>query len=453
LEAAVNLLLEILSKIDDILWGLSLLFLLMGTGLFLTYRLRFLQFRKLFLALKYVFKPVNEEGAEGDVSSRSALFIALAATIGTGNIIGVTTAIKVGGPGAIFWMWIAGWVGMVTKYSGAMLSVKYRKRDAKGNMAGGPMYYLEYGVGSKLLAKMFAVFAIIASIAGIGVMPQINSITELFRVQFNVPILVSSIALCILVGYITLGGIKTISRIAGIVIPFVAAFYIIGASILILLNFTAVPEAIKLIVSSAFNPASMAGGASGTAIALAIQHGIRRGIFSSECGLGSAPIAAAAAKTNSPVRQGLIGMTGVFFDTIIINTLTGLLIIMSGRYGMNMIESEIINIAFTKGMLLGGLGEIVLVVSLIFFSFTTIIGWNYYGERCVTYLFGAKRIPYYKWLFIFMILVSGNVELDIVWMLSDVSNALMALPNILGLIILSPLIVRETNAYFESDHL
>ena len=383
----------------------------------------------------------------GTNSGIAALCTALAATIGTGNIVGVATAIKVGGPGALFWMWLAGFFGMATKYAECLLSVKYRVVDENGEMSGGPMYYIERGLGNKWLAKAFAFFGIGVALFGIGTFAQINSITEAVNLTFNVPILATAIIITVLVALITLGGIKSISKAAEVIVPFMTVFYVASSILILGLNIEALPSTIILVVKSAFTPTAATGGFLGASVMLAIRSGVARGVFSNESGLGSAPIATAAAKTNSCVKQGLISMTGTFFDTIIVCTMTGLILIMTGQWQGDYAGASMTSMAFKQG--LGGWGSYIVTIGLIFFAFTTILGWNYYGERCTEYLFGVKGIQPYRYIFILLVSVGAFLKLDLIWILADIVNGLMALPNLIALIGLRHVINNETKIYFQ----
>ncbi|EOD00351.1 alanine/glycine:cation symporter family protein [Caldisalinibacter kiritimatiensis] len=438
------------SKLDSLVWGPPLLILLVGTGIFLTFRLGFLQIVKLPLALKYLFAKDEDNEGKGDVSSFAALCTALAATIGTGNIVGVATAIKAGGPGALFWMWMAALFGMATKYSEGLLAVKYRVTDDNGQMSGGPMYYIERGLGNKLLAKLFAIFGIGVAFFGIGTFPQVNAITNAVKIAFNIPIIISAIILTSLVALVTLGGIKSISRVSEFIVPFMAVFYIIGVICILIANIKLLPQTIALIIRSAFTPTAATGGFLGAGVMLAIRSGISRGVFSNESGLGSAPIAAAAAKTKSCVRQGLISMTGTFFDTIIVCTMTGLVLILTGTWNSELAGAEMTTAAFRIGLPISIIGEYIVTIGLIFFAFTTILAWNYYGERCTEYLFGVKGIRIYKYIFIALIASGSFLKLNLIWTIADIVNGLMAIPNLIALIGLSPVIVYETKKYFNA---
>ena len=448
---------EVLKNIDGIVWGPPLLILLVGTGIYFTFKLNFIQMFKLPLAIKYLFlndddKSDNE--AKGEVSSFAALCTALSATIGTGNIVGVATAIATGGPGALFWMWVAAFFGMATKYAEGVLAIKYREVDENGEMSGGPMYYIEKGVGNKFLANMFAFFGIAVALLGIGTFGQVNSISKAALISFNIPIWFTAIIITILVTLVTLGGIKRISNVAEKIVPTMAILSIIGALLVLICNFKAIPSAITLIIKSAFNPSAVLGGTTGINISLAIQMGIGRGVFSNEAGLGSAPIAAAAAKTNDPVKQGLISMTGTFIDTIIICTMTGLAIVITGYYGSGagMLEgAEITTAAFQAGLPIEIAGKYIVNIGLIFFAFTTIIGWNYYGEKCIQYLGGTKAIMPYKIVFIAFVAVGPFLPLGLIFIIADIVNGLMAFPNLVGLIKLRHVIIEETEKAFGEE--
>lgn len=444
---------EVLKNIDGIVWGPPLLILLVGTGIYFTFKLNFIQMFKLPLAIKYLFlndddKSDNE--AKGEVSSFAALCTALSATIGTGNIVGVATAIATGGPGALFWMWVAAFFGMATKYAEGVLAIKYREVDENGEMSGGPMYYIEKGVGNKFLANMFAFFGIAVALLGIGTFGQVNSISKAALISFNIPIWFTAIIITILVTLVTLGGIKRISNVAEKIVPTMAILYIIGALLVLICNFKAIPSAITLIIKSAFNPSAVLGGTTGINISLAIQMGIGRGVFSNEAGLGSAPIAAAAAKTKYPVKQGLISMTGTFIDTIIICTMTGLAIVLTGSFNSGLEGAAMTTFAFENGLPFAIIGKYIVNIGLIFFAFTTIIGWNYYGERCIQYLIGIKGIKFYKIIFIALVGVGPFLYLNLVFIIADIVNGLMALPNLIGLIKLRNIVISETNNFFEN---
>ena len=438
---------SILSAIDSFIWGAPLLILLSGTGLYLTLRLGFIQIRYLPRALGYLFK--KDKGGKGDVSSFAALCTALAATIGTGNIVGVATAVQAGGPGAIFWMWLVALLGMATKYAECLLAVKYRVRDKNGFMAGGPMYYIERGLGIKWLAKLFALFGVMVAFFGIGTFPQVNAITHAMQDTFNIPVLVTAIIVTLLVGLIILGGVKRIATASLVIVPFMAILYVTTSLVIILLNIEKVPDAISLIIYSAFNPQAALGGAVGFTVMKAIQSGVARGIFSNESGLGSAPIAAAAAQTREPVRQGLISMTGTFLDTIIVCTMTGIVLVLTGAWNNpELAGATVTNYAFAQG--LGtSIGATIVTVGLLFFAFTTILGWCYYGERCFVYLVGIRGVKLYRLAYIVLVGLGSFLHLNLIWIIADIVNGLMAFPNLIALIGLRKVVIEETKDYFQ----
>ena len=438
---------SVLTQIDDILWGVPLIVLLLGTGIYLTIRLNLLQVFRLPLALKLIFKAQND--GKGDVSSFKALCVALAATVGTGNIVGVATAVKLGGPGAVFWMWVAAFFGMATKYAEGLLAVKYRSVDAKGEIAGGPMFYIKNGMGEKWapMAAFFAFACILVAFFGIGTFPQVNAIVDSMKIAFGLPVWVTDAIITILVAAITIGGLKNIARVAGKIVPFMAVIYVVVSIGLILMNLNAVPDALALIVRSAFTGEAAAGGFAGSTIMMAMQKGIARGMFSNESGLGSAPIAAAAAKTKWPAEQGLISMTGTFIDTIIICSMTGLALVLTGVWKGTAAGAMMTTNAFASAY--GHMGVILLTVSLALFAFTTILGWNYYGERACIYLFGTKGVMPYRLIFIALVASGAYLKLDAIWTLADIVNGLMAIPNLIALIALAGVIVSETKRYLE----
>ena len=438
---------SILSAIDSFIWGAPLLILLSGTGLYLTLRLGFIQIRYLPRALGYLFK--KDKGGKGDVSSFAALCTALAATIGTGNIVGVATAVQAGGPGAIFWMWLVALLGMATKYAECLLAVKYRVRDKNGFMAGGPMYYIERGLGIKWLAKLFALFGVMVAFFGIGTFPQVNAITHAMQDTFNIPVLVTAIIVTLLVGLIILGGVKRIATASSVIVPFMAILYVTTSLVIILLNIEKVPDAISLIIYSAFDPQAALGGVVGFTVMKAIQSGVARGIFSNESGLGSAPIAAAAAQTREPVRQGLISMTGTFLDTIIVCTMTGIVLVLTGAWSNpELAGATVTNYAFAQG--LGtSIGATIVTVGLLFFAFTTILGWCYYGERCFVYLVGIRGVKLYRLAYIVLVGLGSFLHLNLIWIIADIVNGLMAFPNLIALIGLRKVVIEETKDYFQ----
>ena len=437
--------LEILNEIDAFVWGPPLLVLLVGTGILLTFRLKLLQVFKLPQALGLIFSAKND--GSGDVNSFKALCTALAATVGTGNIVGVATAIKAGGPGALFWMWMAAFFGMATKYSECLLAVKYRTVDANGNISGGPMYYIENGLGKKYkpLAVMFAVFGVLCAYFGIGTFAQVNSIVEITQISAGIPVVYTGIALTVVVAAVTIGGLKSIATVAAKVVPAMALLYFLTTVGIMIVFADQVPAAIATVLNSAFTPTAAQGGFLGATVMLAMRSGVARGVFSNESGLGSAPIVAAAAKTKWAAEQGLISMTGTFIDTIIICTLTGLSLVVSGVWCGHLNGAAMTESAFT--MAFPAFGSILLLVGLVLFAFTTILGWNYYGERCVEYLMGVKAILPYRIIFICLIACGPFLKLEEIWVLADIVNGLMAIPNLIALIALSGVVVAETKAY------
>lgn len=429
-----------LNKINDFVWGWPLLILLVGTGIFLTFRLSFLQLSQLPYALKLAFSRKQDQKSEGDISHFQSLMTALAATIGIGNIVGVAGAILVGGPGAVFWMWITAIFGMATKYGEAILAVKYRITNTRGEMSGGPMYYIERGLGWKWLAVLFALFGAIAAF-GIGNTTQSNSVAGSLNELAGVPHWVTGIVLAVLTGLVILGGIKSIGRVTSYLVPFMAVLYMIGGLVIILLNIEKVPAALGLIFNDAFTGQAVAGGA----IGLVIQKGVARGLFSNEAGLGSAPIAAAAAKTDHPGRQALVSMTGTFLDTIIVCSITGLTIVMTEAYLLNVPDAAITMNAFSSS--LGNIGGLIVSLGIMLFAYSTIIGWAYYGEKCFTYLFSDKAIYIYRSVFVVFIFFGAILDLKIVWTFAEIMNGLMALPNLIALLFLSGVIVAETKDF------
>ena len=456
---------KILTEIDNFVWGVPLIVLILAVGIYLTIRLGGLQIRHLPKALKFMIK--NEEGGEGEVTSFGALCTALSATIGTGNIVGVATALVAGGPGALFWMWCAALLGMATKYAEGVLAIKYRKIDEDGHVIGGPFYYIENGMGKswKWLAMIFAFFGAGVGLLGIGTFTQVNGISDavknfldpdqtmtvnLFGGSYSWTVVITGIVLTILVALVVIGGLKRISSVSQVVVPFMAVLYVLVCLILLLCNLERVPGAFVQIIEGAFGLRAAAGGALG-AVILAMQKGIARGIFSNEAGLGSAPIAAAAAQTTEPVRQGLVSMTGTFIDTIIICTMTGLSIVMMGSWDMGMVGVAVTNHAFQNGLPFSNeVASFILMLCLVFFAFTTILGWNYYGERCIEYLFKGNRkaVTVYRWLYILAVFIGPYMTVSAVWTIADIFNGLMALPNLIAIIALSGVVAKETKKYF-----
>ena len=456
---------KIITAIDNAVWGLPLICLIMATGIFLTARLGLVQIRHLGKAFKFMFK--DEEDGSGEVTSFGALCTALSATIGTGNITGVATAIALGGPGALFWMVIAAFFGMATKYAEGLLAIKYRTIDEDGHVLGGPFYYIENGMGKKWtwLAKIFAFFGAGVGLFGIGTFTQVNSIASavknffdpdmahtvsLFGGNYSWATVVAGVILTVCVGLVVLGGIQRIAKVSEVIVPFMAVLYVGLAVIIIITNITAVPAALASIEKSAFTGSALAGGAVGS-VFVAMQKGVARGIFSNESGLGSAPIAAAAARTKEPVRQGLVSMTGTFIDTIVICTMTGLSIVIAGSWLNPELEGVAITMdAFQKGLPFPSfVATFSLMLCLVFFAFTTILGWNYYGERCVEYLFNRNKgvVMGYRILYILAVFIGPYMTVKAVWNIADIFNALMAFPNLIALLALNGVIVKETRDF------
>ena len=436
-----------LNSIDSFVWGPPLLVLLVGTGIFLSFRLGFLQVFKLPRSLKLIFTAENQ--GEGDIDSFKALCTALAATVGTGNIVGVATAVKAGGPGAIFWMWIAAFFGMATKYAEGCLAVKYRTVDDKGQISGGPMYYIENGMGKKYrpLAIMFAFFGVLVAYFGIGTFAQVNSIVQITQLNAGVPVTATAVVLTILVAAVTLGGLQSIAQTASKIVPAMAVIYMLSTLGFLIIFADKVPGAVAEIFRDAFTPTAAAGGFLGASVLLAMRSGVARGVFSNESGLGSAPIVAAAAKTKWAAEQGLVSMTGTFIDTIIICTMTGLVCVISGLWKSDLNGAALTNAAFLQAY--PAAGGYVLMVGLVLFAFTTILGWNYYGERCVEYLVGTKGIMPYRIGFIILVGAGAFLKLEAIWVLADIVNGLMAIPNLIALLSLSGVVVAETKTYME----
>lgn len=433
---------KFLTTASDLIWGPPLLILLIGTGIYLTLRLTFIQLRLLPYSLKQVFSRKHDKKADGDISQFQALMTAMAATVGVGNIVGVASAVVAGGPGAIFWMWLAGFFGMATKYSEAILAVKYRVKDSKGLMAGGPMYYLEHGLKQKWLGVLFAIFGAMAAF-GIGNGTQSKAVADVMNSTFEVPHYITGIALLIFGALVILGGIKSIGRVTAFFVPIMALFYFIAGAIVMVMNIEAVPAAFGLIFSDAFTGQAVAGGAIGTVI----RFGVARGLFSNEAGLGSAPIAAAAARTDLPGRQALVSMTQVLFDTLIICSITGVTIVMSNQWQDKTIDAGALT-AQAFGSFLGSTGPILVSIGLVFFATSTILGWSYYGEKCFQYLFPNRvAVLAYRVVFVAFIYVGATASLDLVWILADVLNGLMAIPNLIGLLGLSGVVILETKRF------
>ncbi|MGI5931907.1 MAG: alanine/glycine:cation symporter family protein [Eubacterium sp.] len=460
---------DVITAVDGYVWGVPLMVLILAGGVLLTVRMGVMQFRRLPLALKWMVR--NEEGGSGEISSFAALCTALSATIGTGNIVGVATAVCTGGPGALFWMLVAACFGMATKYAEGLLAVKYRTVDENGHSLGGPFYYIERGMGPrwKWLAKIFAFFGCCVGLFGIGTFSQVNGISSAIKNFFDpkalhtvqIPalgtyswaVVISSLVLTFFVALVLIGGIKRISNVSQIVVPFMAIIYVIFAVTLIILNIQNIPSAVAVVVKGAFSPRAVTGGVVGSMF-VAMQKGIARGIFSNEAGLGSAPIAAAAAQTKEPVRQGLVSMTGTFIDTIVICTMTGLSIVMTGAWQVKGIEGvEVTTYAFQHGLPFPSrVSAFILMLCLVFFAFTTILGWDYYSERCLEYITGGKTkaIRIFRWFYILAVFIGPYMTVSAVWTIADIFNGLMAIPNMIAILTLSGVVVKETRDFFRA---
>ncbi|HHT7708029.1 TPA: alanine/glycine:cation symporter family protein [Streptococcus suis] len=439
--------LELFKAINNLVWGPPLLLLLVGTGVYFTLRLGVFQIGKLPTAFRLIFS--SDQSGQGDVSSFAALCTALAATVGTGNIVGVATAITTGGPGALFWMWVAAFFGMATKYAEGFLAIKYRTKDANGQAAGGPMHYITLGMGQKWkpLAVFFAVSGVLVALLGMGTFSQVNSIASSMSASFGLAPQLVSIVTAISIAFFIFGGIEKISDVSTKIVPFMAILYILASLIVLVVHWNELLPTLGLVLKSAFSPAAAVGGFVGATVKEAIQRGIARGVFSNESGLGSAPIAAAAAKSDNPVEQGLISMTGTFIDTLIICTLTGFTILVADQWSVEgLAGAPLTQAAFAT--VFGNTGSIALTISLVLFAFTTILGWSYYGERCIEFLFGTKSILPYRLVFVAMVALGGFLKLDLIWTIADIVNGLMALPNLIALLALSPVIIKETRQYF-----
>ncbi|WP_060824972.1 alanine/glycine:cation symporter family protein [Sulfurospirillum cavolei] len=436
---------KIVSTLSGIVWGAPMLVLLVGTGIYLTVILKGMQFWALPHAMKLIFH--KEHDGEGEISHFAALMTALAATVGIGNIVGVATAISLGGPGAVFWMWMTGLVGMATKYSEAVLAVKYRQKGHHHGFKGGPMYYLTYGLNMPKLGMAFAIFTALAAF-GIGNMTQANAVATILETQMSVPTWVTGVVLLTLTAVVILGGIKSIGRFTSFLVPFMILVYVAVSLVILCMNLDKLPHALSLIFYHAFNPIAAGGGFVGATMAAAIRYGVARGVFSNESGLGSAPIAAAAAKTNDPVRQSLVSMTQTFIDTLVVCTMTALIILISPFWEQGVSPGVITMQSFT--MYLGSFGTIVVVLSTALFAYSTILGWSYYGEKAFEYLLGERFIRLYRVLFIAGVMVGSMMKLEFVWNFSDLMNGMMAIPNLIALLLLSKVISSETNRYFTS---
>ena len=447
MDVIANAMTNAIDAINTVVWGYILIYGLLAVGIYFSIRLRFLQifhFREFIRAVT----RTPEKDSQG-ITPIQALTTSLASRVGTGNIAGVAVAVYTGGPGALFWMWVAAFFGMATKYAEGLLAIKYRRKDAHGAMAGGPMHYILLGMGEKWrpLAIFFAIAGILVALLGIGTFTQVNSITEAMQNTIQLPPAVTASILAILVALVIFSGIQSIARVSTKVVPFMAAIYILGTVTVLAVNLDRLLPTLQLVFSSAFSQTAAIGGFAGATIQMAIQNGVARGVFSNESGLGSAPIAAAAARTKEPVEQGLISMTGTFIDTLIICSLTGLTILITGVWDGNLNGVSLTQAAFAS--VFANFGPVLLSVFLVLFAFTTILGWNYYGERCFEFLFGVRYIRVYRLLFVLMIVLGGFVGLEAVWILADIVNALMALPNLIALLALSPIVIGETKKYFD----
>ncbi|MDA9918688.1 sodium:alanine symporter family protein [Porticoccaceae bacterium] len=439
---------QIVDTVNGFVWGPVMLTLLLGTGIYLTIGLRGMTISHIPYAFRQLLKG-RESSGEGEITPFNALMTSLSSTIGMGNIAGVATAIGLGGPGALFWMWCAAFVGMATKYAEAVLAVNYRETDELGRKVGGPMYYIKNGLGGnwKWLGMAFALFG---SLAGFGLANtvQSNAVSQVLETNFSVPTMVSGLVMAVLVGTVLLGGIKRIAVVAGKLVPFMALLYISATLVILISHFTAIPAAVALVVDSAFNGAAASGGFAGATIMLALRMGIARGIFSNEAGLGSAPIAHAAAETNSPVRQGTIAMLGTFIDTLVICTMTGLVLIVTGVWNGEPQGAAMTLAAFTSAL---PFGDLLLSICVALFAFTTMLGWSYYGERCAEFLLGPKIITPFRILWVIGIFVGTQMSLELVWKMTDALNGLMAIPNLIALIFLSPVVFKLTQEYFADE--
>ena len=440
----------LIKSINGLVWGPPMLIMILGVGLFLSIGLKLMPVLRLGAGFRLMWKGRTGEESEGEIPPFQALMTALSATVGTGNIAGVATAVFLGGPGALFWMWLTALVGMATKYSEAVLAVRFREVDERGAYVGGPMYYIRNGLGSKWawLGVLFAIFAAIAGF-GIGNTVQANSVADVLNVNFGLPHWVTGVILMILVGLVLIGGIRRIGQVASSLVPLMAVSYVIAGLIVLAINATEIPAAFALVFEHAFSPVAAQGGFAGAAVWAAIRFGVARGIFSNEAGLGSAPIAHAAAQTNSPISQGMVAMLGTFIDTIIICTITGLVIITSGVWTSGESGAALTSMAFRRA--LPGFGNYIVAISLAVFAFTTTLGWSFYGERCVEFLFGVRAILPYRVLWILAIPLGATVNLGMIWLVADTLNAMMALPNLIALLLLSPVVFRLTREHFEKQ--
>jgi len=440
-----------LEDIKNMVWGIPLLVLLIGTGVFLTFALKGVQFRYLWYAVKQVFTPQKGK-VQGDISHFDALMTSLAGAIGTGTIVGVATAIAIGGLGSMFWMWITAFVGMATKYSESLLAVKYRQMDDNGEMMGGPMQYIEKGLGWKWMAMIFAAFGCFAAI-GTGNLVQVNAISEASGIFWNLNPWMNGVIIAVLTGLVILGGVKSIGHVAGVLVPIMALFYIGAGLVIIIYNFDQVPQALADIMTSAFQGQAAFGGFAGASVMLAIQMGVARSVISNEAGLGISSIAAAAAKTDSPARQALITMTGALISTVIVCSITGLVLAVTGVHGKTLESGQAISGASMAieafNTTISG-GAYIVAIGLILFAFSTVIAWGYYGEKCCEYLFGSSSIWIYRIIYTLVIIPGAALKMEVVWLIADILNGLMAIPNLIALVGLSSVIIAETNLFLRT---
>jgi AGCS family alanine or glycine:cation symporter len=441
---------NVFGAINGLVWGPPMLILILGVGLFLSLGLKLMPIFKLGAGFRLMWKGRSATGADGDIPPFQALMTALSATVGTGNIAGVATAVFLGGPGALFWMWLTALVGMATKYSEAVLAVRFREVDENGSYVGGPMYYIRNGLGKKW-AWMGVLFAIFAAIAGFGIgnTVQANSVADVMESTFGLPHWISGVILMVLVGMVLIGGIRRIGQVASALVPLMAVSYLLAGMVVLAINFAEIPAAFGLIFEHAFSPIAAEGGFAGAAVWAAIRFGVARGVFSNEAGLGSAPIAHAAAQTKNPISQGMVAMLGTFIDTIIICTITGLVIITSGTWTSGESGAALTSMAFSQA--LPGVGDYIVAIALAVFAFTTLLGWSFYGERSVEFLFGVKAIVPYRIAWVLAIPVGATVNLGLIWLIADTLNAMMALPNLIALALLSPVVFRLTKEHFEKE--
>ncbi len=441
---------DFVGQLNSLVWGPPMLVLILGVGLFLSLGLKLMPVRKLGAGFRLMWQGRKATGAEseGEIPPFQALMTALSATVGTGNIAGVATAVFLGGPGALFWMWLTALVGMATKYSEAVLAVRFREVDERGDHVGGPMYYIRNGLGQKWawLGVLFAIFAAIAGF-GIGNTVQANSVADVMEASFGVPDWLTGLILMVLVGAVLIGGIRRIGQVASALVPFMAISYLVAGLLVLAINANEIPAALALVFEHAFSPIAAEGGFAGAAVWAAIRFGVARGIFSNEAGLGSAPIAHAAAQTKNPINQGMVAMLGTFIDTLIICSITGLVIITSGTWTAGVSGAELTSMAFAEA--LPGIGNYLVAIALAVFAFTTILGWSFYGERCIEFLFGVKAIVPYRVAWIVAIPVGATLKLGFVWLVADTLNAMMALPNLVALLLLSPVVFKLTREHFD----